>query len=436
MVVDVTDARKRFVNARSDLGEVGWAEISEIIESSLTIPTVRCPWGCGEFLGRTNHLALDVFWKRYLDVVIPYSKASELACNRGFREDLLSKEACILGNKKWKCMPSVAFINGYGPRILICRYHSSRDRFDYIHPTGNPTGSLSFEGDNALAQVMAVPRTVRSFQPKAYSHSYQLNRVMGNYSGMDSLNLTTQSMYENRQSLVSFRRDQLAVLGRPDYRAFICTRHKADKFVTKQMTRNFLETADQLVPPREREEFQAKCRQGGTFIPMQDVFEHIQLMQRSARMIGIFDEETGQACQITFTPRWPERPLTVRLSGNEYGSEFTMLSGFSDCFVSWLVTNICHMIPEVWASVDNNVVDNRGWEGWMLTFLHSVILSSWYRSVQVRGENPFTAKGLSAKKMQEKLGQYVVKGISSSQRNIVTESLRNLFVGKIHLLGW
>jgi hypothetical protein len=60
-----------------------------------------------------------------------------------------------------------------------------------------------------------------------------------------------------------------------------------------------------------------------------------------------------------------------------------MFSGFNDCFVSWLVTNIYHMIPEVWASVNINVVDNQGWEGWMLTFLHSVILSSWYHHVQV-----------------------------------------------------
>jgi hypothetical protein len=56
---------------------------------------------------------------------------------------------------------------------------------------------------------------------------------------------------------------------------------------------------------------------------MQDVFEHIELMQRSARMIGVFDEETGQTHQIIFTPRWPEQLLTVQLSGNEYGSEFT-----------------------------------------------------------------------------------------------------------------
>jgi hypothetical protein len=127
-----------------------------------------------------------------------------------------------------------------------------------MHPTGNSTGSLSFEGDNALTKVMAVPQTVRSFQPKAYSHSYQLNKVMGNYSGMDSLNLTTQSMYEYWRSVVSFRRDQLAVLGRPDYWAFICTRHKADKFVTQWMTRNILGTADQLVSPSDCEEFQAK----------------------------------------------------------------------------------------------------------------------------------------------------------------------------------
>jgi hypothetical protein len=74
MVVNITDARKHIVNARSDLDKVRWAESSEIIESSLTIPLVYCPWGCGEFLGRTNHLPLDLslqrFWTIFLDTTL------------------------------------------------------------------------------------------------------------------------------------------------------------------------------------------------------------------------------------------------------------------------------------------------------------------------------------------------------------------------------
>jgi hypothetical protein len=85
-------------------------------------------------------------------------------------------------------------MNNGQPFVLTCRYHSQDDHFDYYHMPSNPTGSVSFDSDNSVAEIVAVPRTMRSFQPNKYCHSYQLNKVLGNYSGMSSLFLVKHSI--------------------------------------------------------------------------------------------------------------------------------------------------------------------------------------------------------------------------------------------------
>jgi hypothetical protein len=44
-----------------------------------------------------------------------------------------------------------------GLHMLI--YHSWKDFLEYIHVPANPKGDISF-GDNDLAQVLVIPRTI------------------------------------------------------------------------------------------------------------------------------------------------------------------------------------------------------------------------------------------------------------------------------------
>jgi hypothetical protein len=69
----------------------------------------------------------------------------------------------------------------------------------------NPMGAIAFKGDNDLAQVVVVPRTVRSFQAKTFSNSYQINYAIGTYSGINIIVLTDQLDYgEQERSHLSF----------------------------------------------------------------------------------------------------------------------------------------------------------------------------------------------------------------------------------------
>jgi hypothetical protein len=64
-----------------------------------------------------------------------------------------------------------------------------------MHPPTSPFGSASFDGDNTLAQVVVVPQ----FRAKSFSNHYHINKVMGNYSGLASLNLSNQLRYPGRR---------------------------------------------------------------------------------------------------------------------------------------------------------------------------------------------------------------------------------------------
>ena len=71
--------------------------------------------------------------------------------------------------------------------------------------------------------MVAVPRTIRSFKAKSYSHSYQINRVMGNYSGMDGMNLMTERYCDKERCFASHRKDRISMLGRPEFRRFVAS---------------------------------------------------------------------------------------------------------------------------------------------------------------------------------------------------------------------
>ena len=90
---------------------------------------------------------------------------------------MLDKDCFVLENRHWICQLGIGFNAENEPIAFACRNHSSNDHYDYMHLPTNPTGSLSYEGDNALAEVRAVPRTVRSFVPKRKTSSCQVNKV-------------------------------------------------------------------------------------------------------------------------------------------------------------------------------------------------------------------------------------------------------------------
>ena len=145
------------------MSETSWMNYKKMLVNNFTVPLVRCPWGCSEFYPRCNdEIPLDAVWTKFVDTTVcNYSK--NVNCWNGFRDDLLQDPPNILENPKWPCCLSLVIYN-YIPSFLSCRYHNLNDHFGYIHVPTNVTGLISLEGDNTVAPITIVPRTVRAFK--------------------------------------------------------------------------------------------------------------------------------------------------------------------------------------------------------------------------------------------------------------------------------
>jgi hypothetical protein len=288
VVRDGTAIIEKLSEMKGNLKSVGWADFVGIWEEHQAVPLVRCPWGCSEYYGNVNTVAFDVFINWYLKGSVDlYSSESERRCCIGFRENVISRPVHILNNPdlSWQCLITLTFVDGKGFRVCTCRYHSPKDTLEYIHPPTNPTGTIAFPGDNELAQVVVVPRTIRSFQAKTYSNSYQLNRAMGSYSGIDTVDLISDLHYgEQERSHLSFLRDMIAMNQRSDYRLFISRLPEKDRQITREYAQALLEESNALCDDEAMVFNQHKS--GATYIPLEDAFDlQMQMKTEGSRSI-------------------------------------------------------------------------------------------------------------------------------------------------------
>jgi predicted GIY-YIG superfamily endonuclease len=409
MVEDGTNACLTIKGILNDLQNTSWIDFKKGMEEFQSIPLVRCPWGCSEFFGCVNEkrIALDVFWQWYLDrSLVMYSAKKDTYCTEGFRKDIVSKPAFILDNPNWKCKIHYFFPGGSAPGILICRYHAPNHILRYIHPPTNPTGSMSFDGDNTTAEVVVVPRTVKAFQANKFTHSYQINKVMGTYSGLDSLNLTDVLDYNKEKALMSTQRDMIAYRGRADYRNFIQNIRRKNHFVSKNDVIGFIDKAESMFSSDEMSSIKEFHGNGATYVPIQDVFELASFLKtQSSRTILIYEEENEKEVMKNFTSRWPRRLIPVCDAGSRYGRSFRLFTGLTkkQDGLLWYLINMIHMIPVLWKNVDSTVKSNRGWEGYVLSMLLDKVLPS--RGLTT-GRNPFPKKKCGTKEIVKRLSTY------------------------------
>jgi hypothetical protein len=125
---DVTVEKNKLNAMLGNIENTPWPCFKNIWEELASIPIVRCPWGCSEFLHKTNDVAFDYFIQKVLgESIDTYSSPIENKYTNGFRLDLTKKNVYILKNPSWVCSPCLAFTVKRGPRLLCCRYHSGKD---------------------------------------------------------------------------------------------------------------------------------------------------------------------------------------------------------------------------------------------------------------------------------------------------------------------
>jgi predicted GIY-YIG superfamily endonuclease len=397
-VAELSKEHVEFCEMMGNLGETSFRRFKATVEATLAVPRVRCPWGCSEFVGRTNSMPLDVFFSGYLDGLLTYTKSkNSFTCVRGFRQDLFEGQVEILSNPSWKCMPAIVD-DGAGPKFQSCRFHTSKDRMKYLHPPRNPTGHLSFSDDNNFSQVVAVPRTVRAFRSNKFTNSYQINKALGSYSGLDTMNLTTELYNTQERSALGVHRTVITMSGRPDFKNFVQD-FKANRCKTELDTvgcDSLLQNSKTML--REGLDLEKQAA-GSTFVPLREAFEQIQTskLHGGSRTIVTTEEK-----EVAFVPPWPRRLHQVMTVGDRHGDTFEVYGGFQGEQNShkWLMCNLMHVVPEIWAEIEQNCTSEARWEGWALGFVYYKIVHKLYGKRRGKGNNPFKATDCKVQKLE------------------------------------
>lgn len=138
---------------------------------SLSVVTfqVRCPFGCSEFLHKTNAVPFE-------DFLFHFSNYQMTSYCKNF--DKRTWTDCILPSypssakilHKFSCTPCIV-ISDEGPMILTCREHSRSSKESYIHVPESATGTIYTPNANAFAPVVSRPRTNRNFKV-SFSHVF------------------------------------------------------------------------------------------------------------------------------------------------------------------------------------------------------------------------------------------------------------------------
>lgn len=157
-----------FTLVTDDLNEVNeairtlrWKDLGEMIDKFLGFPTVRCPWGCAEFLSRVRTLPFEEFLYQISNGSFECyggTQGNENNWTSSIRPDFPSSVSIL--ESDILCRPSLIVDDLDGICILCCEKHSKSSRGRYLHVPQSPTGILYTEHSNQYAQAVIRSRTL------------------------------------------------------------------------------------------------------------------------------------------------------------------------------------------------------------------------------------------------------------------------------------
>jgi hypothetical protein len=201
--------------------ELRWRSLSKLMDQHLCVPTIRCPWGCSEFLHLCKMVPLEDFLVHYSNRCLNgYSKVGRGKCWVSGIRATFPDTSCILECKDFMCKPSIVFDGQGVPQILCCKDHGVSCKDRYLHVPDSPTGTLYTPHSNQLAPAVMNSRTLRKVKFNSFNDTFATAFLQGGYDGIDSCYLTSGGWYTSTNAL-SDKRDMLSIAGRSDIRSHV-----------------------------------------------------------------------------------------------------------------------------------------------------------------------------------------------------------------------
>lgn len=146
------DVTEEYNELEKAIDNLEWKSLAVVMDKYLAYPTVRCPWGCSEFLHRCNKLPYEAFLRFKSNWCFDTYPTSDKWTNGV--SPTFPDTAKILECPRFLCEPSIFMDDFEGPVILCCHHHSASSTEHYIHPAISPTGFLFTNCSNEYAQAV------------------------------------------------------------------------------------------------------------------------------------------------------------------------------------------------------------------------------------------------------------------------------------------
>lgn len=254
----------------------------------------------------------------------------------------------------------------------------------YVHPPLNPkTKVFPSEHGDQMAPVVLTSRLVRPMRHRTFSTSYQVMRVCGNYSGIDTCNLNAVGRFDVTSSILNDN-ENLALKYRQDLREHLESLVKR-RILSRPVADQMLESAKNEIDMDLNSSLY-----GSTSFTFQDAIElHRSLSQPHIATDMVLEEIQHSLIRTTrgignnansrelrnhpFTPSWPSYLFRVHPC-NSFGAVPRMLDFLEygediDGGIVWMIASLCSLFPTLWKLIDERVRSRHEWYGWFLTFV-------------------------------------------------------------------
>jgi len=371
---------------------------------SKLIPTIKCPWGCSEFIHKVGYVPLDTVFQRYLQKcdIKMISKNDMNDYLISAREDYIHEEGeedMILLNPEWKVLPSIAFVEGKGPFVLTCAEHDGGTKELYIHPC-RWKHNLCSKCPDQLCQAVVNPRLLKPVKASKFSNTFQLFHQTGSFNGIDTCTATSFGKFDFTSHLLT-EAEARSIANRPDINAHL-SKLKQEGIISEFVEKGKRQFASEYSNSIDY----SKYSKGATFVSLENSIL-LQEEMTNKCIKGTLDHRTDSppVC-LNFNKYWPLCLYPCQNTTN-YGIIFPKTPNFHsnevDTRYIWTLATMLIRVESLWQSVCKVPFFTSQWHGWMLVYLTKNCFN--YASIHRQAKNdPFKLRYISsAEKIIDKI---------------------------------
>jgi hypothetical protein len=364
-IEDVTVERNELLAA---LASLVWKRIAPAMDKYLAVPTVRCPWGCGSYMHKTN----EVPFEEFLLVRSNFAFKSSLQGNLQRRKWVDSirpdypRSTEILENGSFLCRPCL-ILKENGPFLLCCSKHDASTVHRIVHVPRNPTGALFTDASNQYAPLVIKSRTIMKAKFNTYSDTYKTVEMQGAFDGIDSAYC---SRIGNRRlcNNLSRQRDCIGLVSRDDVRhsfQMLCESSHSATYLPKNNVDELLEEADMLYSEKREEIF--SHLDGATYVSVENAMSMQECAYNSTALSLLITDGTAPDL---FEPPWPAVMIRVH-PYDKHGERFTSVkvpgrSSDDSSFHIWCLVCSILCVDEIWNALSTSMTTDCDDKGFLM----------------------------------------------------------------------